>query len=152
MEIIKNDDITLKVISKATEARSPRSEINIKEGKLRLVINGINLEACFKYDEYYLVFTTNGCPFEESLNIYLLREEGKIIDSATAFWPYNTGSFTLLGIAEPNLVQFSFFNGKNWQIKIFKDRRLCVPFFSEPSGIWRKVKFSRYFGVSEIPS
>ncbi|NLA52710.1 MAG: hypothetical protein GX860_11435 [Alcaligenaceae bacterium] len=152
MKIIKNDDVNLKVISEATEAQSPKSEITIEGTKLKLIINGVDLEACIQYDECYLVFTTDDCPFEESLNIYLLSGENEIIDSATAFWPYGTGSFKLLGITDPDLVQFKFFGDKDWQIKIFKSKRFYIPYISEPSGVWRKIKFWRSFGVSEVSS
>jgi len=152
MRIIKNDDVYLKVISEATETQSPKSEITIEGTKLKLTINGVDLEACIEYDERYLVFTTNDCPFEESLNIYLLSSENEIIDNATVFWPYGTGSFKLLRIIDPDLVQFKYFGDKDWQIKIFKNKRFYIPYISEPSGVWRKVKFRRFFGVSEVSS
>lgn len=148
MKVIKNDDVNLKVVSEATETQSPRSEITVKGTELKVIVNGVDLEACIKYDERYLVFTTDDCPFEESLNIYLLSGESEIIDSATAFWPYGTGSFKLLSIKEPDLVQFKFFGEENWQIEIFKSKKFYIPYISEPSGVWRKFKFWRSFGVS----
>lgn len=152
MRIVNNDDVYLKVISEATETRSPKSEVTIEGTKIKLTINGVDLEACIEYDERYLVFTTNDCPFEESLNIYLLSGENEIIDNATVFWPYGTGSFKLLRIIDPDLVQFKFFGDKDWQIKIFKKRRFFIPYISEPSGVWRKPKFWRSFGLSEAYS
>lgn len=152
MRIVKNDDVCLKVTSEATETQSPKSEITIAGTKLKLTINGVDLEACIEYDERYLVFTTDDCPFEESLNIYLLSSDNEIIDNATVFWPYGTGSFKLLRIIDPGLVQFKFFGDKDWQIKIFKNGRFYIPYITEPSGVWRKIKFWRSFGVSEIVS
>ncbi len=138
--------------SGATETQSPKSEITIEGTKLKLIINGVDLEACIKCDERYLVFTTDDCPFEESLNIYLLSSENEIIDNAAVFWPYVTGSFKLLSITDPDLVQFKFFGDKDWQIKIFKNKRFHIPYISEPTGVWRKAKFRRSFGVSEASS
>ncbi|MBR9828175.1 MAG: hypothetical protein GYB41_05985 [Oceanospirillales bacterium] len=46
MKIIKNDDVNLKVISEATETKTPKSEITIKGTKLKLIISGVDLEAC----------------------------------------------------------------------------------------------------------
>jgi len=150
MKIIKHDDVNLKVISEATETQAPKSEITIKGTKLKLIISGVYLEACIQYDERYLVFTTDGCPFEESLNIYLLSGDNEIIDSATAFCPYGTGSFQLLGTTDSDSVQFKFFIDKYWKIKILKSNRINIPYISEPSGVWRKIKFCRSFGVSEV--
>ena len=152
MKIIKNDDVDLKVISEATETKSPKSEITIEGTKLKLIINGVDIEACIKCGERYLVFTTDDCPFEESLNIYLLSGESEIIDRATVFCPYGTGSFKLLGVTDPDLVKFNFFGEKDWQIKIFKSKSFHIPYVSEPSGVWRKIKFWRSFGVSEVSS
>jgi hypothetical protein len=152
MRIIKKDDVKLKIISEATETQSPKSEITIEGTNLKLIINGVDLEACIKCDERYLIFTTDDCPFEESLNIYLLSGENEIIDSATAFWPYGTGSFKLHSVTDPDLVQFKFFGDKDWQIKVFKSKRFHIPHISEPSGVWRKIKFWRFFGVSEASS
>lgn len=152
MRIIKNDYVYLKRIYEATKTQSLVSEIIIAGTKIKLNINGADLEACIEYDNRYLVFTTNDCPFEESLNIYLLSSENEIIDNATVFWPYCTGSFKLLRIVEPDLVQFTFFGNKYWQIEIFDNRRFYIPYISEPSGVWRRVKLWRFFGVSEVSS
>ena len=150
MRIIKREDVNLKVISEATETQSPKSEITIEGTKLKLAINGVFLELCIEYTEGYLVFTTDDCPFEESLNIYLLSGEDKIIDNATIFWPYGSGSFKLLRVIDPDLVQFKYFSDKDFEIKIFKNKRFYVPYISEPSGVWRKAKFWRSFGISEL--
>lgn len=150
MRIVNENDVYLKIISEATETESPKSEITIEGTKIKLAINGVYLESCIEYDEYYLVFTTDDCPFEESLNIYLLSSENEIIDNATIFWPYGTGSFKLLRVADPNLVQFKFFGEKDWQIKIFNNKRFYIPYISEPSGVWRKINFWRFFGISEV--
>jgi hypothetical protein len=150
MRIIKKEAVNLTIISEATETQSPKSEITIDGTKLKLTINGVDLESCIEYNERYLVFTTDDCPFEESLNIYLLSGENEIIDNATIFWPYGTGSFKLLSVIEPNLVQFTFFGDKDWQIKIFNNKRFYIPYISEPSGVWRKVKLWRSFSVSKV--
>ena len=150
MKIIESDDVDLKIISEVAETQSPTSEITIKDTKIKLIINGAYLEACIKYDERYLVFTTDDCPFEESLNIYLLSETSEIIDSATVFWPYATGSFKLLSVTEPDLIQFSFFADKKWQVKIFKSKKFHIPYISEPCGVWRKFKIWRYFAISKL--
>jgi hypothetical protein len=152
MRIINKDDVCLKIISEATEIQSPKSEIAIDGTRLKMAINGVDLESCIEYNERYLVFTTDDCPFEESLNIYLLSSENEIIDHAIMFWPYGTGSFNLLRVIDPDLVQFKFFGDKDWQIKIFNNKHFYIPYISEPSGVWREIKFWRSFGVSEVSS
>ena len=145
MRIINNDDARLKIISQASETQSVRSEMTIEGTGLKLPIKGVNLELCIELNKRYLVFTTDDCPFEESLNIYLLSNENRILDSATVFWPYGTGSFELLRLIEPDGVQFKFFGNKVWQVTVFQKKRFYVPYISEPSGIWRPIKFRRFF-------
>lgn len=150
MEVIQPEKISFQLISEATETQSPKSEIVIQGTTIKHVINGVDLESCIEHNGSFLIFTTDDCPFEESLNIYLISNENKVIDKVTLFWPYGTGSFEFIRFVDPDLVEFKFFENKIWQIRIFKTKRLFFPYVSEPSGTWRKFTFFRHFGVSEV--
>ena len=152
MEAINQERISLKAISEATETESPKCEITIFETKIKSIINGVNLEFCVKHGTYFLVFTTDDCPFEEALNIYLFNKSGQVIDSANIFWPYGTGSFKFIKFIEPSSMSFVFFDNRVWNIEIFSKKYLYFPFFSEPSGVWRKLKLMRNFKITDITS
>jgi len=152
MKVLDQDDVSIKLIAAANEIQSPKSQITVNGTKINALIDGVYLESCIKCKEYYLAFTTDDCPFEESLNIYLLSQENKILDNATVFWPYGTGSFELLKVADPNLVFFKFFDDKTWQVEIYQNKRFAFPYISEPGGVWRKLRLTRYFEISEVSS
>lgn len=152
IRIIESDDVNLRLISEATETQSPKSEVSIEGTRIKLTVSGVDVEACIAYEKSYLIFTTNGNPFEETLNIYLLSIDNEVVDSVTVCWPYSTGSFKLLGIVYPDLVRFSFFGDKVWEVEIYRNKRFHIPYVLEPSGVWRKVRFWRSFGISEVSS
>lgn len=151
------EDVHLRLVTEATETQllptSPKSKISINGISFKPVINGATLEACIEFNDTYLVFTTDDCPFEEGLNIYLLSQQYGIIDTAMAGVAYHTGQFKLLRIIEPNVVQFEFFPDHHWQIKLFNKKRFFIPIpsLSEPFGISRKLTLHRAFKVSELP-
>lgn len=147
MKLLLEQEISMQLASEATESESPQSYITI-EGKISSsTIDGELCEACIKYDSNYLVITTNNCPYEESLNISYLSSDLNLVDKAILVWPYNTGSFSLEKLIEPNRVEFKFFNDSIWAIDVYKNKRAMIPFFSEPRGVWRSFKLSHYFRV-----
>lgn len=149
MKILSEQEFSTKLVSEATDSESPKSRILINELETDTLIDGAVFEACIQFHEYYLVFTTDDCPFEESLNIYLLDQKYCTLDHATLFWPYGTGSFKLLDIVEPNIARFKFFEEKIWKIKLYLSKRLVIPYISEPGGVWRKFKLKHHFKVSK---
>lgn len=149
MKLLKKSEFSLKLVSEATETDSPKSQLVIDGKDVDSVIEGTVLEACVKHKDCYLLFTTNDCAYEESLSIYLLDKYYKILDSAVLVWPYSTGLFEILDITQANLIDFKFFEGKNWQVEIFSHKKVLIPYISEPCGVWRKFKFKRYFKIRE---
>lgn len=149
MKLLNNSEFSIKLISDATETDSPRSQLVIDGKEVNSFIEGAVLEACIKHGSSYLIFTTNDCPYEESLSINLLNQSYEIIDNAVLVWPYSTGSFKILDITQSNLVDFNFFEEKTWQVEIFSSKRILIPYVSEPCGVWRKFRLKHYFKIRE---
>ncbi len=84
------------------------------------------------------------------LHIHLLDSELRLIDSITIGSPYSTGSFRSLEIIEPNLVSFHFIGGTQWRVEISPKKYFYVPYFSDPKGVYRKFRFSRFLKITGI--
>jgi hypothetical protein len=149
MKMLSDKEFSIKLISESTETESSKSQLWINGKAIDSFIDGEVCEACINYGEFYLVFTTNDCPFEESLNIHLLDRNYSVLDQAALVWPYSTGSFTLLDLIEPNLITFKFFGEAIWEIELYPSKKVLIPYLSEPSGVWRKFKLKHNFKVSK---
>lgn len=152
MKRLNAQEFSIRRIAEATDTTAPQSQLLVNGNAIESFIEGAILEACIQYLEFLVIFTTNDCPYEESLNIHLLSPSYEILDSATLAWPYGTGSFKILDIVEPNIIEFQFFVEKPWQIELFPEQRLLFPFLREPRGVWRKFKLRCHFKVREKPT
>ena len=149
MKILSDEEFSITLISESTDTESPKSQI-WKNGKaINVFVDGQVCEACINYRDFYLVFTTNDSPFEESLNIYFLDRNFTPLDHAVLVWPYGTGSFNLMNLTEPNFIEFKFFGNATWRLELYPKKKLIIPYLSEPAGVWRKFKLKHHFKVSK---
>lgn len=146
------DDIVSEVVREASDDEPPILKFFLPSSNISAEIEGADVECCIEVNNDYLVFTTNDCPYEETLNITLINNTNQVVDQASIFWPYGTGSFKLEQINAPNKVVFQFFAEKLWQVEIFEGKKLVLPFISEPTSVWRKLKLNHRFKVSEVVS
>ncbi len=149
MKKLTEQEFSIKLISEAAETEIPKCQIYINETATDSILQGAILEAAIKYQEFYLVFTTNDCPYEDTLNIHYLDQDLRILDQATLSWPYGTGSFILINILQPNRIRFQFFTRDDWEITLYPKAQWLIPYLSEPRGVWRKFKFNHYFKISK---
>lgn len=149
MQRLDENEFSIRLVSEATETEGPKCQIQLHGEAAGPILEGAIFEAAIKYQEFYLLFTSNDCPYEESLNIYYLDSDLTILDQAILSWPYGTGLFKLLDIIEPNRIAFEFFTKEAWEITLYPKPHWSIPFFSEPRGVWRKFKFNRYFRISK---
>lgn len=147
MKQLTENEFSLRVVSESTETEIAKCVITIGTTESAAVIEGECCEACFQYQGFYLVLTTNNCPYEESLNIHYLNQKLELLDKATLSWPYNTGSFSLVGLTEPNKLLFKFFNDETWTLEAYTKKQFLIPALSEPRGVWRKFGFYYYFKI-----
>ncbi len=149
MKKLTKQEFSIKLISEATDTEIPKCQIKINGSTTDSIMEGAILEAAIKYQEFYLVFTTNDCPYENTLNIHYLDQDLTILDRATLSWPYGTGSFTLINILQPNRIRFQFFTRDDWEITLYPKAKWLIPYLSEPRGVWRKFKFNHHFKISK---
>lgn len=142
------DDVTTKLIDDGEEKNtSPTSEIIFKGQPTGKIVIGVTFQLAVTLDNFYLLFITNNNIFEETLNIYLLDKELKLLDSSYIFLMYGTGIFSLVALQEPNIIRFNFFNNSTFILKVLPHLEFRLPFISEPVGVNRKFGFSRHFVI-----
>lgn len=152
MELLSNEEFSLRPTLMRGDEQMPRSEIvlqGIATGKL---IDGAVLEAAVKWRGGYLVMGTDDIPQEDTLRIYLFDLSLNLIDSATLGAMYSTGTFRDLALESPDLLRFRFIGGTTWTLKILDRREFSVPFYSDPKGVHRPLSFARHFRLYGDPA
>ncbi len=152
MKILTTKDFNIEAVTQQDDdSPSITSQIYLGNSATNVFIDGVILELCLSWNNYYVLFTTDDIPYEESLHIYLLSKTLVILDSLTLSAIYSTGTFKLIELIEPNEISFLFFDQAKWKIVISHESELHIPFFSDPKGVHRKIAFSRYLTISNSP-
>ena len=133
------------------EDATQKSKIIINGQNTNIAIEGIVLEACVKWHNFYLAFLTDDIPQEDMLHIHLLDQKLNTLDSATIGGIYTTGNFTDLELLAPNRVNFNFIGGTRWTVDFLSQPERCLPMLSSPKGVYKKSMFSRHFKISGDP-
>jgi hypothetical protein len=150
MKTLDEQRYSTRLIAEASETETPRCSLSINGSDLEASMEGAIFETVIEFEDHYLVFTTNDCPYEETLNIYFLDPSLKTLDEASLSWPYATGSFEIVDTIQPNRVRFKFFEQEVWEVTLHTSKHFAFPFFSYPSGVWRKFQFNRYFKINRL--
>lgn len=101
----------------------PRAELLFCNRETGIAIDGVVLEKQFSVEEKYLLFLTEGCPYEEGLHIYLLNHEFQIIDGIELSGAYATGILKDLFVEDDTIVTFTFFGTDRWRLEL-----VTIPF------------------------
>lgn len=106
------------------------------------IVDGTVLEAQFGVAGDYLIITTAGDPFEDSLHITLLGRAFDRLDSVSLGIPYGTGAFRIQDVGPAERLRFSFFADEVWRLDVLRDSRVV---FARPlgavrytAGTWRR--------------
>lgn len=117
MEFVSLEEFNIApVVNEKDEAY--KSYVVLNRFRTKTKIGGIVLETCLRIYDYYLVFMTYDCPFEESLHISLLDKEGCLLEKKDIFAAYYTDNFSDLKLYPPNIVTFDFLYKGLWRIEI----------------------------------
>lgn len=152
MELLSNEEFSLRPTPMLGEEQMPQSEIvlqGIATGKL---VDGAVLEAAVKWRGGYLALVTDDIPQEDTLRIYLFDLSLNLIDSATLGAMYSTGSFRDLTLAAPNFLRFRFIGATKWTLEILNRPEFSVPFYNDPKGVHRPLSFARHFKLFGEPA
>jgi hypothetical protein len=151
MKILLDTELSVAPMIASTEASVPKSEIMLNGLSSGKFVTGAILETALKWNEFYLLFTTDDIPFEDTLSISFFDKQLNLLDIATLGGMYTTGSFSLVDLIEPNTISFRFIGDTDWHIKLFSRPFFMLPFLFEPTGIYRKWKPLHYFKIYGKP-
>lgn len=143
--------IELSTVRISDRESSARSRVFFSGNATDTLVDGAVLETAIYWANNFLLFMTDDVPAEDILSIHLLDDRLTIVDSAWVGGPYSTGSFELLNLREPNLVEFRFSGDTTWTIELLSKPVFRLPFFSDPPGVMRPVRLSRRFLVHGNP-
>lgn len=125
----------------------PCSEIVLYGIRSGQVVDGAILEAALSWKDCFLVFLTDDIPGEDTLRIYFLDADLRVIDSARLGAMYATGAFRGLQLVGPDEVSFRYFDEVQWVLRVLEQPAFALPMVPDPPGVWRPVRFFRRFDV-----
>ena len=152
MKLIHAPEYCTRLVEPSTPDVQPMSEIILAGTGTQKFVAGAVFQAALRWNDYLLLFLTDDVIFEETLNIYLLDKDLNIVDLARMYYIYSTGIFSDLDLSEPDTVRFRFFERMVWTLRLLNEKAFAVPFFSDPTGVHRPLKFFRRFHLHSHPA
>jgi len=109
--------IAVNVRQAADEA--PRISVRHEpSGRLIETAGGV-LEAQFISGSRYVLFLSEGTPYEEALHILLLDADVQVLDALELSAAYTPGMLRNVSVVQPNAIRFSFFEpGETWHLEV----------------------------------
>lgn len=151
VKLIHPSEFALRPLALPHSEDSPKSELMLNGRPTGKIIDGAVLEAAIRWHDFLLVFVTDDITHEETLRVYLFDGCWNIVDSAQLGWMYATGVFSLLELHPPSTVRFLFFGDTDWTLELFDNEVFTIPFFTDPRGVSRPLRFHRRFQISGTP-
>lgn len=139
-------DVTLEPAAPAPDG-TLRSRPSVGGRPAGAMVTGTDLAAAVEVFGKLLLFVAYGDPYEESLGIFLMGEDGAILDEATLGWMGATGRFGDLRLQPPSTVAFCFFPGRPWEVEVFATPRWILPISWPVPGVWRPTRWQRWFSI-----
>lgn len=83
---------------------------------------GAVLEAQYSIGDNYILFVSEGTPYEEALHISLVDSKTQIVDSVEISAEYTSGMFRNVSVVQPNKVFFAFFEqDEKWCLEVLRN-------------------------------
>ena len=144
-------EVSLVSTDETTKNGGPMSEIVLGDKRTGKKVPGVVLEASIRWNDFYLVFTTDGVDFEDFLTILLLDESCEIVDQARLGMMYSTGTFGGARLVGENEVDFQFIGDTTWTVELLEKPGFRIPLVPDRIGVWRPFGFRRHFVVRGDP-
>ncbi len=123
MKIEESSDFQIKKTREEYD-EAPKILIEHLKSEIQIEIPGKILEAQYRVGENFLIFVTEGNPFEEALYLYYFNKTLEIIDSLELSAMYTGGMLKNLSVTNPDVIKFSFFESQEeWTLKILANPR-----------------------------
>jgi hypothetical protein len=116
----------------AVEGERPQSDLLWRDAPLGIRVDGASLEKQWRLAPGYVIFLTEGSPYEEGLHIYLLDDDRRIVDGLELSGPYASAILKDAVVEGDAAVSFSFFGDDRWRLDVNPTARRSfrLPFLS----------------------
>ncbi|GGY57284.1 hypothetical protein [Pseudoduganella albidiflava] len=151
MRLLQPREFSARLASPYTESALASSEVVLNGQPTGVIMTGAILHAAIEWNSFRIAFFTDDIPFEDTLRIYMLSADMVLVDAAELGVIYSTGVFADLRLQLPDAVTFHFFADTEWRLVLLEDPEFSFPFVSDPTGVSRKLKFSRHFRIEARP-
>lgn len=144
------DTVSLEIAKDSDVFSETQCYVNINNANTKIIISGKTLEAAIFVDvDLYLLFTTDGIDYEETLKISLIHLKKGLLEVVSLGGQYLTGTFEKLRVRD-DYIAFSFFGDTTWTVRVMRDPSLRLP-FSDPRGVSRRFGFKKFIDISANP-
>jgi len=128
------------------QAPSRRSRLFYR-GQAVADLDGRSLEFQFQCGPDYLLLLTEDNPYEETLHVYLLGPDLKLLDRLDLENPYSSGILADVQAVSERRLEFSFFGNDRWRLTVLPSPQYCWP-----AGLFSPVKrpLRRLFSPSRL--
>jgi len=115
-------------------------------------ISGIILEKQYRLNTgFKLIFTSDDCPYEETLHITLLSKEHTVVDALDLGMAYHSAIFDNIALLSENTLEFNFFSDTRYHLFIENDGLKFSLKPSLPEVNYSKSLFSkRYIKIKKL--
>lgn len=102
-----------------TPDEAPRISIRHEPSGKTIEATGAVLEAQFVSGGRYVLFISEGTPYEEALHVLLLNADMQVLDALELSAAYTAGMLRNVSLVQPNIIRFSFFEpGEIWHLEV----------------------------------
>lgn len=125
------------------------SEVYLRGKGTGISVPAVYLEAAIQLDDNrYLLFVTDDCPFDESLEIVLIEIGKGILEQSALYVINGTGTFKNLSVYHSHL-EFSYFSHEVWKLTVGQRQHFKFPRRGRLSVMRHRIKI-RYFVHIEL--
>ena len=95
------------------------SRLRFNKRKCDINISGVTLEKQYRLDNgFFLIFTTDDCPYEECLHITLLNENHQLVYYLDLGLAYNSAIFDNAKVISNDMLEFDFYSNMKYRLFI----------------------------------
>ncbi|SAI54400.1 Uncharacterised protein [Bordetella ansorpii] len=142
---LPSDAVTIEVLSGPDEVA--RCRLVLAAGQVSEELTGCVLEACYAWQQGYMVFLTQDMLFEEVLVVYLLDSGGKVLDQARLSALYTAAAVSDLREHGSSSILFSFFHADEWEVRLYMSAQRCWRWPWPGKLVKRSFQLRRYFDL-----
>ena len=140
----KSDQISSKLLKSSDDSQIPSLQLMRGGQPFGEPLKGALIEAQYRVDgQRHLLFVTDDVPYEETLRVYLISSDAKVLDSLEFGGYLDNGTLEDLNVIDENTIEFSFIHKKRCRLTVesrseWKKPLAFTPGVSRPGGFGKR--------------